>query len=94
MTIDNEELNSSIVETVDENGNPIKFEVIDVIEVDGQNYGILYPIDDAEEIPEDEAEAVVMRLIQEDEDYLFECIEDDEEFEKVSSYIESLQEDL
>ena len=32
-----------------------------------------------------------MRLSKDGEDYLFEAIEDDEEFDKVSDYIENLE---
>ena len=96
MTINEEDLNSSIIETVDEEGNPVKFELLDILEIDGKNYGLLYPLNENQdsENEEDEEEAVVMRLIQEEEEYVFEQIEDDEEFEKVANYIENLKEDI
>ena len=34
-----------------------------------------------------------MKLTKDGEDYLFETIDNDEEFEKVAKYIESLEED-
>ena len=77
-----------IIETVDENGNEIKFELFDIIVVDNQEYALLTNPEE-----EDAENIVVMRLIQEDGGYYFETIEDDEEFEKVEAYIESLEDE-
>ena len=46
-----------------------------------------------EEEDSDDAELVLMRLEKDDEEYIFETIEDDEEFDRVSEYIESLADD-
>ena len=77
-----------IIETVDENGNEIKFELFDIIVVDNQEYALLTNPEE-----EDAENIVAMRLIQEDGGYSFETIEDDEEFEKVEAYIESLEDE-
>ena len=77
-----------IIETVDKNGNEIKFELFDIIVVDNQEYALLTNPEE-----EDAENIVVMRLIQEDGGYSFETIEDDEEFEKVEAYIESLEDE-
>ena len=95
MTVNEEALYSSIIETVDEEGNPVKFEILDIIELEEQSYALLFPYDENDELSEDdESEAVVMKIIQEGDEYLFEQIEDDEEFEKVSEYIESIKEEM
>lgn len=81
-----EEMNeeSKIISTVDEDGNEVQFEIVDIIAIDDTEYGLLYPITDSD----DEEEAlVVMRLEQDRDDYVFERIEDDDEFEKVSAFI-------
>lgn len=78
------------IETIDENGNVIKFELFDIVEVDAQEYALLLPTD-AQEGEEDEI--VLMRLSKDGEDYLFETIDDDEEFEKVATYVESLEDE-
>ena len=75
-----------IIETIDENGNVIKFELYDIVEVDEQEYALLLPADESEEV-------LVMRLSQDGEDYIFESIDDDAEFNKVAEYIESLEEE-
>ena len=78
-----------IIETIDENGNVIKFELFDIFEVDEQDYALLLPVDEEEE----STEVVLMRLSKEGEEYLFETIDDDEEFEKVAAYVESMEDE-
>lgn len=77
-----------LIETVDEDGNPITFQLFDVIEFENKEYALLLPFDEDDE--SDESEMVLMRLITEDNDeYSFETIDDEEEFEAVAEYIES-----
>lgn len=78
-----------LIETVDEEGNIINFELFDIVEFEDKEYALLLPADSNN----DEDEVVLMRLTKEGEDYLFEAIEDDEEFDKLSEYIESLGEE-
>lgn len=78
-----------IIETIDENGNVIKFELFDIVEVDEQEYALLLPVDEEEE----STEVVLMRLSKEGKEYLFETIDDDEEFEKVAAYVESMEDE-
>lgn len=77
-----------IIETLDENGNVVKFELFDIVEVDEKEYALLLP---AEE--EDADEVVLMRLKKEGDEYLFETIDDDEEFDKVANYVETMDEE-
>ena len=86
--MENEE--KQLIETVDEEGNVINFELFDIVEVDEQEYALLLPTE-SEEGEDDEI--VLMKLTKDGEDYLFETIDNDEEFEKVAKYIESLEED-
>ena len=64
--------------------------IYDIIEFEEKEYALLLPVEDEDS---DEAELVLMRLTKEADDYLFETIEDDEEFDRVSEYIESIDED-
>ncbi len=82
--------NENFIETVDEEGNPIYFQLFDVIEYEGKEYAMLLPVDEEgnEEEPDD-PELVLMRLVSEGDEYSFETIEDEEEFEAVAEYIES-----
>ena len=82
-----ENQNEQIIETVDEDGNVVKFELIDIIEYENKEYGILSPQEQEEN---EDDEVVVMRLKKEGEDFIFEYIEDDNEFERVTTYINEL----
>lgn len=84
--MENEE--KQLIETVDDEGNVINFELYDIVEVDEQEYALLFPAEPEDD--DDENEVVLMRLTKDGEDYLFESIEDDEEFEKVAQYVESM----
>lgn len=75
-----------LIETVDEEGNVISFELFDIVEFEEKEYALLLPAEDQK----DDDEVILMRLTKDGEDYLFEAIEDDEEFEKVAEYIENL----
>ncbi len=88
-----EENEQQLIETIDDEGNVINFELIDIVDMDGQEYGLLLPHDDKKNDDSDEEkEVVLMRLTKEGEEYIFEMIEDDEEFNKVVDYIDSLDE--
>ena len=79
-----------LIETVDENGNIITFELFDIVEVDEREYALLLSTDAQEG---DEDELVLMRLTKDGEDYLFETIDDDDEFNRVAEYVENLAEE-
>lgn len=81
-----EEEEKQLIETVDEEGNVINFELFDIVEFEDKEYALLLPAENKS----DDDEVVLMRLTKDGEDYLFEAIEDDEEFEKVADYIENL----
>ena len=38
---ENQEIEEQLIETIDEEGNIINFELIDIIEMDGKEYGLL-----------------------------------------------------
>ena len=80
---------NNLIEITDEEGNILKCGLYDIIEFEGKQYAILLEADaDVEE-----AEMVLMRYSEEDGESYFETIEDDEEFEKVSEYVETLDDE-
>ena len=83
------DVNDNIIEIIDDDGTVIKCELYDIIEFEDKQYALLIEA----ESEEDEPEVVLMRYVEEGEESFFETIDDDEEFEKVSSYIESLDTD-
>ncbi len=88
---EHDEIEEQLIETIDEDGNIINFELIDIIEMDGKEYGLLLPKEDENDDSDEEKEVVLMRLTKEGEEYVFEMIEDDNEFNKVVDYIDSLE---
>ena len=89
---------TDIIQTTDEEGQIHVFEKVDELEIDGQEYALLiYKGTDYEEgKPAEEGhdeEVVVMKISYEDGQEVFEAIEDEEEFERVVSFIENMEVD-
>lgn len=80
-----EELDNTI-EIIDDDGTTIKCDLYDIVEFDGKQYAVLAEKDSEDEEPE----LVLMRYTEEGEESYFETIDDDDEFERVSEYIENL----
>jgi hypothetical protein len=78
----------NIIEITADDGTVIKCELYDIVEFEDKQYALLIEADSEEETPE----LVLMKYTEEGEEVYFETIEDDEEFEKVQNYIESLEE--
>ena len=81
----NEEQN--FVELCDEEGNVTKCEVYDIVDFEGKTYAMLLPL---EEGNEEDPELIVLEYLEEGEECYFQNIDDEEEFERVCDYIESL----
>lgn len=81
---------NNIIEITDDEGNTIKCELYDIIEFGNNQYAVLLDVDTDEENPE----MVLMRYTEEDGESYFETIEDDDEFERVSEYIENLEDEI
>ena len=82
--------NENFIETVDEEGNKVSFELVDIVTVDDVEYALLLPKD----VKDEDGEILVMRLKKDGEEFSFEAIEDDEEFDKVAQYIEELEDEI
>lgn len=83
---DHEHEDEEVIVLTDEEGNEHEFTIVQVIKVDEKDYAILVPLHGEEE----EEEAVILRIDQENgEDVLIE-IEDEEEFERVAEAWEEL----
>lgn len=80
------EHDEEVIVLTDEEGNEHEFSIVQVIKVDEKDYAILLPLHGEEE----EEEAVILRIDQENgEDILVE-IEDEAEFERVAEAWEEL----
>ena len=91
-----EDFEEQIIELIDEDGETNQFELIDIVEFEGKEYGLLLPYNDEDETlidNEDEREVVLMRLNKIMDEYVFETIDSEEEFSKVAEYINSFDTD-
>lgn len=85
-----EELESNLVELADEDGNVTQCEIYDVVDFEGKTYVMLLPQEEGVEDPE----IIVMEYIEEGEEGFFQNIDDEEEFNRVCEYIESLADEV
>ena len=84
-----EELN--LVELADEEGNVTTCEIYDIVEFEGKTYALLLP---QEEENEEEPELIVLEYVEENDEGAFVSIEDEDEFNRVCDYIESLADEV
>jgi len=93
------EQDETLITLEGDDGHSYSCQLIDVFEYEKQEYALL--LKTPEEDPEgnnkakkdgepEEGSLVVMRLLQRDDQCIFQTIEDDQEFERVISYIEEL----
>lgn len=82
-------MDEEIIVLLDEEGQEHDFTLIEVVEIEGEAYALLLPV----EFPE---EGVVVLRIEKDDDGqdVYVVIEDDDEFERVREALESLDEDI
>ena len=91
MSEENQEMEQQFVEIYGEDGQIVKCEIYDVIDFEDKTYALLLPVTEDEE--DDDSEVIVMEYIEEGEDGYFQNIEDEEEFKKVCTFIESLDDE-
>lgn len=72
-----DELDNKIILN-DEEGNEIEFEFLDVVEVDGNEYVVLLPVEEA-----DKGEVVIFRIEGSEDDESYVSLDNEEEAEKV-----------
>ena len=92
-----DEYTPELLSLLDEDGNEIKFEVLDTLELDDNRYLALVPvIDDPQEMLDSDDQMVILKVITDDEageEYL-EPIDNEEEFNKFAAiFMENLKDD-
>ncbi len=83
----------AIITLEGEDGTSYNCQILDIIEFEGNDYGILLKLKDETEEDEDDEEdesLVIMRLIQKEDHSIFRTIESDDEFERVVAHVEEL----
>lgn len=89
---------TELVQTSDEDGNIHSFEKVSEFEVDGRDYALLIYLGEGTDIEAQESdghdeEVVAMRLLYEDGLEVYESIDDEDEFERVVTFLEEYDED-
>lgn len=81
---------SDLITVVDDDGTEHLFEEIDRIETDdGNRYVALLPVyDDAEEILDDDGDAFILKVIEENGETYLVQIEDEKEFNEIGNIFE------
>lgn len=85
----NEEQN--IIEIQHEDGTVSKCEVYDIIDFEEKSYALLAPVD---EEGDEDPELIVLEYIEEGEECYFQNIDDNDEFDRVCEYIQSLADEV
>jgi uncharacterized protein YrzB (UPF0473 family) len=88
-----EEETFDVVVLNDDEGNEHEFMHLATLEVDGNTYFVLLPVEETEE-DDEEVEAIILKLVKDEngEDTLMD-IEDDEEWEKVADAWEEMEDE-
>ncbi|MCA9803558.1 MAG: DUF1292 domain-containing protein [Cyanobacteria bacterium HKST-UBA02] len=83
----------AIITLEGEDGTSHTCQILDIIDFEGNQYGILIKKPDQSAAPDGEIEEeslVIMRLIEKDDQHIFRTIESDEEFARVVAYVEEI----
>lgn len=86
-----EAFGNDYVVLTDEEGNEVEFQHIDTVEVDGQTYMAFIP---AELAVDEEAEVVILKVVEEDGEEILATVEDDEEADKIFDIVMERVEDM
>lgn len=79
-----EEERDDIVILVDEDGEEVEFEHIDTIEMNGNEYVVLAPLEEEDAEESDEEEVIILKIEHnEDGEDSFVTVEDDDELDEV-----------
>lgn len=91
-----EEYGNDFVTLLDEEGNELEYEMIDAVEIDGQQYVALLPVlEGGPEILEEEYQAVILKIENENGEDMLVSIDNEDEFNKVwAQFEERLAEDF
>ena len=89
-----EDERDDIVILVDENGDEVEFEHIDTIEMNGNEYVVLAPLEEEDAEEHDEEEVIILKIEHnEDGEDSFVTIEDDDELDEVFNEFQTRMEE-
>jgi len=89
-----EDERDDIVVLVDENGEEVEFEHIDTIEMNGNEYVVLAPLEEEDAEEQDDEEVIILKIEHnEDGEDSFVTIEDDDELDEVFNEFQTRMEE-
>lgn len=85
-----EEYTPELVTVLDEDGTEYTFEILDKIETESGKYAALLPYDESEEESDDNEsdELIILKVIEYNDEFYLEPIEDDREFNEIGEIFE------
>ena len=86
-----EEYGNDYVVLTNEDGNEVEFQHIDTVEVDGETYMAFIP---AELAVDEEAEVVILKVIEENGEEILASVEDEDEADKIFDIVMERVEDM
>ncbi len=86
-----EAFGNDYVVLTDEDGNEVEFQHIDTVEVDGQTYMAFIP---AELAVDEEAEVVILKVVEENGEEILATVEDEDEADKIFEIVMERVEDM
>ena len=84
------EQDEQLVEVLWEDGTVVKCEIYDVVDFEDKTYAVLLPVADSDD---EDSDAILMQYVEEGEEGYFKSIEDEEEFNRVCDYIQSIDDE-
>ncbi len=92
---DDFEYNPDIITVTDDDGCEYAFEVLDRIETENGKYAaVISYYDEPEKQLEDDGEALILKVVEEDDEVYLSQIEDDEEFNEIYDIFDSRLQNL
>ena len=89
------EYTPDLFELIDEEGNKKQFELFDAAEINGEQYYAMLPAIVDDDFLNSDCDLVILKSIEEDGEEILASIDDDDEFESVSTFfLERLQDAL
>ena len=89
------EYTPDLFELIDEEGNKKQFELFDAAEINGEQYYAMLPAIEDDDFLNSDFDLVILKSIEEDGEEILASIDDDDEFESVSTFfLERLQDAL
>ena len=81
----------NLVEILSEDGQVLKCQIYDVVDFEDKTYALLLPYGEDEE--DEDSEVIVMEYVEENDEGYFQNIDDEQEFQRVCEYIQSLSDE-